>query len=177
MASITTWENSSNPEQHLPRLREIFFECSDKKEFASKDDRHKFQNKWLGHYLEQYQEHIFLSVDQQNKLQGYLTGCPNSRIDKTLMHEHPTMAVFEEHLENYPAHLHLNCHPESQGKGLGRQLIKQYINQLQRQGVSGVHIITAKDALNIGFYKKTGFQFIASKKWKKLDLVMLGIKL
>lgn len=61
-------------------------------------------------------------------------------------------------LSAYPAHLHINLMPETQGQGLGRTLITQLRAQLRQRGAVGVHL--GYSPLNVGaavFYERLGF--------------------
>lgn len=57
----------------------------------------------------------------------------------------------------YPAHLHIDLLPETQGQGLGRRLIETLFAELERRGVRGLHL--GMDPDNIGaaaFYERLG---------------------
>jgi GNAT superfamily N-acetyltransferase len=61
-------------------------------------------------------------------------------------------------VERYPAHLHIDLLPVTQGQGLGRQLIERFTEELRKRGVRGVHL--GVDRRNTGahrFYERTGF--------------------
>lgn len=57
----------------------------------------------------------------------------------------------------YPAHLHIDLLPETQGQGLGRRLIETLFAELERRGVRGLHL--GMDPDNTGaaaFYERLG---------------------
>ncbi|WP_300267242.1 GNAT family N-acetyltransferase [Microbacterium sp.] len=57
----------------------------------------------------------------------------------------------------YPAHLHIDLLPETQGQGLGRKLIETLVDELTRRGVPAVHLQI--DPRNVGaaaFYERVG---------------------
>ena len=57
----------------------------------------------------------------------------------------------------YPAHLHIDLLPETQGQGLGRALIATLFAELARRGVAGLHL--GMDPKNTGaaaFYERLG---------------------
>ena len=61
------------------------------------------------------------------------------------------------HATEYPAHLHIDLLPETQGQGLGRQLIETLFAELTRRGVPALHL--GMDPNNAGaalFYKRLG---------------------
>ena len=62
----------------------------------------------------------------------------------------------------YPAHLHIDLLPETQGKGLGRALIETLFAELRRRGVRGLHL--GMDPANSGaaaFYERIGLVRLA----------------
>lgn len=75
---------------------------------------------------------------------------------------HPQAPPSDE-LAAYPAHLHINLLPETQGRGLGRTLIATLLAQLREQDVPGVHL--GYEPLNGGaaaFYARLGFRPLPS---------------
>lgn len=61
--------------------------------------------------------------------------------------------------KKFPAHLHINIHPDYQRKGLGHILVNRLISHLREEGIGGLHLIVASDNLKgIGFYRKYGFR-------------------
>ncbi|MFB4352804.1 GNAT family N-acetyltransferase [Microbacterium sp. LS_15] len=58
---------------------------------------------------------------------------------------------------DYPAHLHVDLLPETQGQGLGRRLIETLFGELSRRGVPALHL--GMDPKNTGaaaFYERLG---------------------
>jgi len=69
----------------------------------------------------------------------------------------------ESNAMDYPAHLHIDLLPETQGHGLGRQLIETLFAELTRRGVRGLHL--GMDPANTGaaaFYDRIGMQRLPS---------------
>ncbi len=65
----------------------------------------------------------------------------------------------------YPAHLHIDLLPEAQGQGWGRRLIDTLIAELQRRGVTGLHLVaTADNAGALSFYPRAGFTMLPSSE-------------
>ena len=62
------------------------------------------------------------------------------------------------HLEDHPAHLHVDLLPEHQGKGHGRELIHRFLAAAARAGAPAVHVamVTANTRAR-GFYDRLGF--------------------
>ncbi|GGO63910.1 hypothetical protein GCM10010910_17570 [Microbacterium nanhaiense] len=58
----------------------------------------------------------------------------------------------------YPAHLHIDLLPETQGKGMGRMLIARLADALAARGVRGLHAVASADnAGAVAFYPRLGF--------------------
>ena len=58
----------------------------------------------------------------------------------------------------YPAHLHIDLLPETQGKGVGRALIARLADALAARGVAGLHAVASADNAGAAlFYPRLGF--------------------
>ncbi|KZK76120.1 Acetyltransferase (GNAT) family protein [Pseudovibrio sp. Ad46] len=58
----------------------------------------------------------------------------------------------------FPAHLHMNLLPVIQGQGMGALLLKEWMRDAKRHGVTAVHVgANAKNARAIRFWQKYGF--------------------
>ena len=65
--------------------------------------------------------------------------------------------------DEYPAHLHIDLLPETQGQGLGRRLIETLEDALRQAGVPGLHLVaSAENTGAIAFYPRVGFEPIPS---------------
>jgi ribosomal protein S18 acetylase RimI-like enzyme len=65
--------------------------------------------------------------------------------------------------EEFPAHLHIDLLPETQGQGLGRRLIETLEDALRAAGVPGLHLVaSAENTGAIAFYPRVGFEPIPS---------------
>lgn len=79
----------------------------------------------------------------------------------------------EKHAAEYPAHLHIDLLPETQGQGLGRQLIETLFAELRRRGVPGLHL--GMNPTNTGagaFYERLGMHRLESDP----ETTMYGIR-
>jgi GNAT superfamily N-acetyltransferase len=74
----------------------------------------------------------------------------------------------------YPAHLHINCHPSSRGKGVGSELLKHFFYKLKKIDSVGCHVVTTTSSLNVSFYKKNGFNFELEKQYNNSPLLFMG---
>lgn len=57
----------------------------------------------------------------------------------------------------WPAHFHINIHPECRRAGIGGLLLNEFMNMLKRDGISGVHLTTSSD-VSRPFFEKHGFR-------------------
>jgi ribosomal protein S18 acetylase RimI-like enzyme len=74
----------------------------------------------------------------------------------------------------FPAHLHIDLLPETQGQGWGRMLVRTLLDRLRAAGVPGVQLGVGE--LNVGaqaFYRRLGFAPLPSDP---LDGTRLGIR-
>lgn len=79
----------------------------------------------------------------------------------------------EQHAGEYPAHLHIDLLPETQGQGLGRRLTDTLFAELRARGVAGLHL--GMNPSNVGagaFYERLGMHRLESGP----DTVMYGIR-
>ncbi|TDC52414.1 GNAT family N-acetyltransferase [Jiangella ureilytica] len=59
---------------------------------------------------------------------------------------------------DYPAHLHIDLLPRTQGRGMGRALMQRLLDALREAGAPGVHLgVGAANARAIAFYEHLGF--------------------
>ena len=66
--------------------------------------------------------------------------------------------IVKPELINYPAHLHIDLLPETQGQGIGRKIMDTFINKLKELDVPALHLEVGKSNLGaIKFYGKLGF--------------------
>ncbi|MDM7323817.1 MAG: GNAT family N-acetyltransferase [Thermus sp.] len=64
----------------------------------------------------------------------------------------------------YPAHLHVAVDPKAQGKGLGKALLKDFLQCLKAKGVKGVQLSTTRaNAAARRLYRSLGFRLYAKR--------------
>lgn len=152
-------------------IRDIFFESSMKKDFKDAKEKEAFYFKYLGFYLERYPEYSWIAQDE--RILGYVVASPVSD-DHEIFDIQPHMKEFKNFLKDYPGHLHINCHAESRGKGVGTKLVERVEAQMREQHISGLHIITETDAVNQSFYKKLGLNSLGELNFKGSALTLMG---
>ena len=159
----------------LTQVREIFFESSTRKEFKDQNERDSFEWKYLGYYLHKYPS-FSLVAEMDGKIMGYVVGASQTLIDE-LFKLQPHLESFKNYLSQYPAHLLINCHVDSRGKGIGSELMRCAMTEFGASSTIGVHIMTAPDSLNREFYRKLGFDFEALEDFQGSTILMMGKKL
>jgi ribosomal protein S18 acetylase RimI-like enzyme len=88
---------------------------------------------------------------------------PSTREDHLVEYAYTREPGAEPHAAVYPAHLHIDLLPETQGQGLGRQLVETLFTELRRRGVPGLHL--GMDPANAGaaaFYDRLGMTRLPS---------------
>ncbi|WP_322791748.1 GNAT family N-acetyltransferase [Bellilinea sp.] len=71
----------------------------------------------------------------------------------------------KNHLDllQYPAHFHINIIKEWRGKGIGKNLIERFLDQLKAADICGVHLqTTSYNKAALYLYEKMGFQLLFS---------------
>ncbi|WP_298629970.1 GNAT family N-acetyltransferase [uncultured Thermus sp.] len=64
----------------------------------------------------------------------------------------------------YPAHLHIAVDPKAQGKGLGKALLRDFLDCLKKSGVKGVQLSTTRaNAAARKLYGSLGFRLYAKQ--------------
>lgn len=141
--------------KYQPQLEQIFFLTSQKKQFSSRNEKEEFVFQYLSYYLQSPTCLCFVA-HHDHKVLGYVICDEKTEFIFKRFDYYQQVANY---VDSFPVHLHINCHPQAQGMGVGRQLIEHLVMSLKQKGLSGVHIITGSDAENIKFYRKLDFSF------------------
>ena len=163
--------------KHCEEIKEIFFLSSSIKSFSTEERKEDFFKRWCGDYILHYSDQFYVMVDgDTKKVLGYLSGCDNS-IDSLSKLVIPGPECFKDMFEEYPAHFHINFHPDCRGKGFGSKLVEYYCRKLVTKNIPGVHIITSTDANNISFYRQMKFSYENVQVFGKAQLLFMGLKI
>ena len=157
----------------LSSLEEIFFLTSSIKEFSSAEARAKFVYKYFGLYYEKFADFCWYAQVGEKSL-GYCLGSPIT--DSSFFIYQPHLEVFNDLYAEFPAHLHINLHPDSQGLGIGKLLIEKWEEMARASGVGGMHIMTGVDARNKSFYLRQGFTKEVVRTFKGNPILFMGKK-
>ena len=155
----------------ISAIEGIFFLSSPSGGTLRGAERDDFFRRWTGYYLEHAAAYCLL-YDEGGRVLGYLTGCDASRDAARLFDDLSYYAAFAEFHDAYPAHLHVNVHPDARGRGVGAVLVENFAT---RVGMA-VHLVTAVGARNLRFYDRLGFATVAVRRVDGRDLVVLGRK-
>jgi GNAT superfamily N-acetyltransferase len=175
--TITTLAAAASEPGSWRAVEEIFFLSAAPRDFATPDDRRDFLERWTGYYRECESESIFLAIDPRGRVAGYLTGCADSCAAARLYRDIPYFGLFEDYFAAYPAHFHINCHPRFRNRGIGSRLVAAYLERCARDGLPGVHVVTAAAARNVAFYRRCGFDVSATRRWRDEELLFLAARL
>lgn len=155
------------------KLEEIFWKTvlnppSDKKR------REELSDKYFHHYLNNNLP-IFYATSGDEVL-GYILG--DLKTDKShYLKTFPYYESLKSEIQNYPAHLHINCDPGAQGRGVGSLLLAHFENFCAQNGAQGIHLITSKEARNVSFYLKNSYQVLTPFDYRGVSLLFLAKKL
>ena len=155
-------------------LAEIFFETAVRQTFATTAEREAYRHRWYDRYTYRCRASIFVARDDAAKPIGYVLACPFDVRQVPSFSDIGYFWAFGDLIDRYPAHLHVNVTREWQGRGVGRALVERGVAACRSAGARGVHVVTAADAPNIGFYNRCGLAEVARRPHDGRPLVMLA---
>lgn len=171
MASTIIPANKNS--DYYKQIQDIFWETSARSDFENEVEKAEFEKRYLGIYLKDYSDLVFVAVNEERVL-GYILGSPSTSDGKDILLANPHLEVFADMFDQYPAHLHINLRAETRGHGIGSELIATFEQSLRAKSVMGLHLITAPTARNVSFYIKNGFMHQVEKSWNGRPLLFLG---
>lgn len=87
------------------------------------------------------------------------SGPPATPTESMLNLLHTPERMIWPELVDHPAHLHIDLLPEWQGRGFGRALMHRLLDELNGQGVPGVHLcMSIANTRARAFYDRVGFR-------------------
>jgi len=173
---IKIYTSLSDKAKVKEQIKEIFFLTTSRKNFETPEDKEFFFQKWTSHYFEHRPGFIYVALDGEiePKVLGYLTIEPDTLGAKNFFLDHSHYLLFEDFYKDFPSHLHINCHPETQGMGIGSALIDKASNDLKDLGLKGLHLITSPTARNVAFYRKNGFLVERTRTFNDVNYLFMG---
>ena len=164
---------TSSKAQYRNRLVEIFWATSVKKKgtFLNQEKEANFRRLYFDDYFDNGSVYV---VFEQGNIISYLLIIDDT---KTLFTHNEQLeniySEFTNEVKYFPASLHINTDPLSQGKGVGSILIN---NALDEKKVLNkdykIHLITHIDSPNVKFYEKLKFQ---NQKTDSIGRLFLGL--
>ncbi len=174
MLKILKLSDLSSPlkEKLLKQVEDIFFEASSLKSFSTPERKSAFYKRWCADYQTLYPQEFFIALED-DKVLGYLSGCSNSTEAAKIV-EVPGFLVFQDLFSRFPAHLHINFHPDARGRGLGSILVSHYKNYLRKNNIVGLHLVTSPGVQNVSFYERLDFSFNETREFGAMKLYFMG---
>jgi GNAT superfamily N-acetyltransferase len=161
----------------VAQITAIFFEASATRTFESEPARAAFRERWLGRYLAHFADEAFLARQADGRVAGYLVGCLEDPARSEHFADISYFADFAALTPRFPAQVHVNLRPELRGRGIGAELIESFAAHAAAAGAPGMHAVTGEGMRNVGFYRRCGFEQVASTEWKGRRLAFLGRRL
>ncbi len=161
------------------QIEEILLASANPRRVADEGSRAAFLDRWLTRYLEAYPEQVLLALEgaEDGRVLGVLNGCLDSAEAEVFRDLHPYYRLFADLYEDYPAHFHVNCHPDHRGQGVGSRLVQAFVARCRDAGLPGVHLVTAPGLRNVGFYRRNGFTEAVERSEAGRSYLFLGRRL
>jgi GNAT superfamily N-acetyltransferase len=159
------------------QLDAIFFEASGTQAFAPAAARAAFRERWLGRYLAHFPNEVFIAYGADSQVVGYLVGSLDDPACEMLFADVSYFVDFSWITHKFPAHLHINLRATFRNRGIGGKLVEAFAAHAAVAGAPGMHVVTVEGARNVPFYRRCGFEPIASTEWNGRRLELLGRRL
>jgi GNAT superfamily N-acetyltransferase len=158
----------------IEQINTIFFEASSRT-FPPGPERDAFRERWLGRYLRGGSDALFLALQGEDTVAGYLVGAvENPALQERFADIGYFRTEFAELCRQFPAHLHINLSPAFRSRGIGARLIEAFAGYASGRGAAGMHIVTGQGMRNVRFYERCGFGERGKAPWKGGEVVFLA---
>ncbi|HEY7548860.1 MAG TPA: GNAT family N-acetyltransferase [Hyphomicrobiaceae bacterium] len=172
---ISAVDGGGLPAHLAEQVDAIFFETSGRSGFASPEERMAFRERWLGRYLADGSDVVLIAQSPEGAVAGYLVGALKDPAEQERFADIGYFrAAFRDLCRRYPAHLHINLAQAYRGRGIGACLIAAFAARAVAAGAPGFHVVTAKDARNVPFYRRCGLGVLGTTCWNGREVVFLG---
>ena len=160
--------------EHWRKAEEIFFLSAATQQFDDIEKRQAYLERWTGYYRDCEPQRIYVAILPGGHVAGYLTGCMDSSAAERLYRDIPYYSLFEDQFGKFPAHLHINIHPQWRSRGFGSRLVTAFAEDCAAAELAGVHIVTGAGLPNVKFYTDCGFATAVQRRWRRRELLFLG---
>lgn len=93
-----------------------------------------------------------------------------------VIHHPPTAR--QDILKDYPAHIHMNLLPRTQGQGGGTALLARWLDMARQKGVTGIHLgASPLNEKGMGFWQSRGFARLDPPDNRPEGAVWFGMRL
>ncbi len=174
---ILAYSDIAAPEAAQRQIADILLVSANPRRVATETLQAAFLARWLEPYLAAYPEQLLLALDEDETVLGVLTGCLDSAAAAAFRDLHPYYRLFADLHAGYPAHFHINCHPDHRSRGIGSRLIRHFVAVCRAAGLPGLHLVTAPGVRNVGFYRRNGFTEAVERAEDGQSYLFLGRRL
>jgi GNAT superfamily N-acetyltransferase len=174
MVKVARWVDLPALAATEAEITAIFFETSATQSFADEATRAAFRERWLGRYLAHDGEHVWVALDEDGAIVGYLVGALDDPARTARFGDLAFMGAFADVTAKYPAHLHVNVTARARGQRVGEMLVERFVAVVRAARLPGVHVVTGCGVRNVGFYNRLGFEERGSLATPTGAMVFLG---
>lgn len=141
------------------------------------------------YYIEMEKEHCVIAVNDMDEVIGYVICASNYDQWKdnfetqylntcedmdTVNFGKLSITGMKQYAKEYPAHLHINVHPNYQRMGIGNKLLEKLVDILKQESIKGLMLdVSATNEKGINFYRKCGFDEVDKREHD----IIFGMKL
>jgi GNAT superfamily N-acetyltransferase len=158
MAKVVRWVDLPDRAAAEAEITAIFFASSATQSFADEAVRAAFRERWLGRYLTHDAQHVFVALNEAERIIGYLVGALEDPAQAERFGDLAFMQAFAALTPQYPAHLHVNLTASARGQRIGEGLVERFVDDVRTARLPGVHVVTGRGVRNVGFYNRLGFE-------------------
>lgn len=173
---LKRWSDVENGNDLINDIDAIFFGASATQDFADQSERDRFRERWLGRYLVNDRSWFYVALSGPRAV-GYLAGCIEDPARTARFADIWYFAELADLTQRYPAHLHINLHPDYRNAGLGGRLIEAFVADAAAAGAQGMHVVTGARSRNRSFYRRMGFLPLRELARGEQGIVFLGRQL
>lgn len=174
MTRIVKWIEQPDHDAARAAVERIFFAASGTQAFSDATARLVFRDRWLDRYFDHDPGLVFLALDTEATVIGYLVGSLDDPARAPRFADIGYFAAFAGLTARYPAQLHVNLDASVRGGGIGTGLVEAFVTEVTQAGLPGVHVVTGRGVRNVRFYERSNFLERGSLETNGKAIVFLG---